>query len=382
MKIGILTTFRQPNWGSVLQAYALQKVIDDLGYKAELIDYIYPNEFHWKRGCMWGKPKVRSLKNFLKYTKTKIVCTLGLRAWPMMHLLNGFIEQNLKVSETYYSYKHLHEASPYYDIYVSGSDQIWNPNTMYGDMSYMFDFVAANSKKISYASSFSCKTIPEEVKNKYYKLLKTYNAISVRENNGKRIIHDLLRQDAKVVLDPTLLLNKNEWKQVARGAKKTKLPEQYILCYMLAYTFDADEPMGKLLSNIQKKYKMPVIALRQIPKNFRGNEYRLPKSYNKGVCEFLYLIDNASIIVSSSFHGTAFALNYGKPLVALAANNDDDRVETIMNSLNLSDHLCMLGKEDEEYDVYYDYEREQQLLEQQRKESIQFLVDNLKLSSD
>ncbi len=376
-KVGIITTFRQPNWGSVLQAYALQKTIEKQGFNVEVIDYQYPNEFHWERGLNWGFPPKRNLKTFFKHIITNIMCTFGLRPWSRMLLLNEFIRQEMKVSETYCSHRHLHESPPYYDIYVSGSDQIWNPYTMLGDMSYMFDFVANDCIKISYASSFSCLTLPDEYKKDYYSLLKTYKAISVRENNGRKIIQNLLGQDAKVVLDPTLLLNKSEWQQVAIGARKTKLPEQYILCYMLAYTFDAEEPMSKLLSNIQKKYKMPIIALRQMPKNFRGNEYRLPKSYNKGIREFLYLIENASIIVSSSFHGTAFALNYGKPLVALTANNEDDRVLTIMNNLNLSDHLCVLGKEYDEYEAYYDCEQEQQLLEQQRRESIQFLIDNL-----
>lgn len=376
-KVGIITTFRQPNWGSVLQAFALQKTIEKHGYDVEVIDYQYPNEFHWERGKSWGRPPKRCLKNLLHQIKTNILCSLGFRAWPMMHLLNTFIKQEMKVSAPYHSYRHLHENPPYYDVYISGSDQIWNPNTMYGDMSYMFDFATSGSIKISYASSFSCLTIPDDYKKEYCSLLKTYKAISVRENNGKKIIQDLIGQDAKVVLDPTLLLNKNDWKQVAAGAKKTKLPEQYILCYMLAYTFDADEPMGKLLSNIQKKYKMPVIALRQMPTPFKGDEYKLPKSYNKGIREFLYLIENASIIVSSSFHGTAFALNFGKPLVALAANNEDDRLASLLDNLELSNLLILDDSDYANIDPFYDVVEEQKQLQILRDGSLKFLSDNI-----
>lgn len=333
--VGIITTFRQSNWGSVLQAYALQRVISQLGFDVELIDYKYPNQFHWERGCDWGKEPSKTLGWYLRELKALILNLLGFRSAPKMKVLNDFIEKNIKVSRLFNNHADLHSNPPKYDVYVTGSDQVWNPNTMLGDLSYMLDFAPEGSYKISYASSFSCLSIPEPLKANYQKYLSLYTALSVRENNGKKVIKELIDIDVDVVVDPTLLLTGEEWSVLAKSAKTSKLPEKYILCYMLSYTYDADEPMATLLQKVQEKYQMPVIALRTMPKSFHGYEFKLPRSYNKGVPEFLYLIKNASIVVSSSFHGTAFSLNFGKPIIALAADNEDDRVYSLMKNINL-----------------------------------------------
>lgn len=378
MRVGIITTFRQPNWGSVLQAYALEKVIEQMNYDVEVIDYKYPNEFHWQRGKKWGK-NPNTLKAKLHKIKVYFLCMLKLRSKPMMELLNSFIKKNMKLSRKIDSYESLHENPPIYDIYVSGSDQIWNPNTMLGDMSYMFDFVPNGNRKISYASSFSCVSIPNSLKDIYKNNLSTYSVLSVRENNGQNIIRQLIGKDAKVVLDPTLLLTKEHWEKLAEKAKKTDLPKTYILCYMLAYTFSADEPMGKLLEMVQRKYNMPVIALKTMPQSFHGDIFQLPVSYSKGIEEFLYLINNASIVVSSSFHGTAFSLNLGKPLVAMGAMNEDDRVLSLLKNLGMKNQFVYAEKlQESSINPFYDVENEQKKMEELRFDSLSFLRNSLK----
>lgn len=378
-KVGILTTFRQPNWGSVLQAYALEKVIEDLGFSVELIDYRYPNDFHWKRGKTWGKPNKITFKYFIQKSKHFILVRLGMRSKLLMELLNEFIKHEITVSEPIASYEELHKKPPIYDIYISGSDQIWNPNTMLGDMSYLFDFVSKDSKKIAYASSFSCLRIPQKYEREYKHYLSLFYSLSVRENNGKKILKQLLGIDVNVVLDPTLLLPKAHWEKFIKKAHKLKLPKQYILCYMLSYTFEVEEPMGLLLTKIQKKYNMPVLAIKGFPNSFQGDKIFIPKSYGIGIEEFLFLISQSSIVVSSSFHGTAFALNFGKPLVAMGAKNDDDRVQSLLSNLGLyrqfvySDSISELN-----VNPYYDLDVEQNKLEDLRKKSMKYLFDSLK----
>lgn len=377
-KVGILTTFRQPNWGSVLQAYALQQVINDLGNDSELIDYRYPNEFHWRRGLLWGKPQKKNLKNLLRELKRFLLEKFGMRSVPIMNLLNSFIDREMKVSVPILSHEEIHSNPPVYDIYVSGSDQIWNPNTMLGDMSYMFDFAPSTAKKISYSSSFSCKLIPSNLEDQYKQCLSSFSALSVRENNGKEIIKNLLGRDAEVVLDPTLLLTRKQWGAIAANASKVKLPQKYILCYMLSYTFEVDKPMGQLLQLVQDKYNMPVIALNKIPDSFHGDTVNLPKSYSRGIEEFLYLIKEASIIVSSSFHGTAFALNFGKPLIAMGARNEDDRVLSLLSNMDMTRHFVYSDNiSSAEIEVYYDDKIEQNTLNTLRIKSLEFLKRNL-----
>lgn len=242
----------------------------------------------------------------------------------------------------------------------------------------MFDFVPENSRKISYASSFSCLHIPDEMKARYRYYLKQYSAISVRENNGIGIIRELLDRKAEVVLDPTLLIDHFEWRKLSVKACKIKLPKKYILCYMLAYSFSADEPMNILLTRVQSKYNMPVIMLKNAPENFKGEEFLLPHNYNLGIPEFLYLIQNASIVVSSSFHGTAFSLNFAKPLIALAKENEDDRVASLIGNLGLYDNLFMTSEvETKELNPYYDIPKEQEKLNDLRMFSMDFLIKSL-----
>lgn len=378
-KVGIITVHCLPNWGSVLQAYALQKVIERLGFEVENIDYRFPNEFHWEKGKKWGMKPPLTLRNTLRSIKNTAMYAMNLKARPLMHLLDLFIKNNMKLSKRYISYNKLHKNPPIYDIYVSGSDQIWNPNTMLGDYSYMFDFAPADAKIISYASSFSCRNIPEYMKPQYKRLLSRYTSISVRENNGKLIIHELLGRDAKVVLDPSLLLDGNEWRQLSMDGRKCILPPKYILCYMLAYTFSADEPMNILLTRVQERFKWPVIMLKTAPRNFKGEQFVLPKNYGIGIPEFLYLIQNASIVVSSSFHGTAFALNMGIPLVALAKKNEDDRIASLVSNIGLANDILVMESEVESkrFSPFYDVTKEQDSLNVLRKMSIDYLVGNL-----
>ena len=251
-KIGIITTFRQPNWGSVLQAYATQKAVESLGYKAQVIDYVYPNNYHIERGY-WHPTHIP--------IKRRIAIWLGIVPPTKMMLLNDFIKKEMNVSKKIDSREELKDIANDYDIFLSGSDQIWNPNTMYGDMSYMFDFTPASAKRISYASSFSCSFIPKEYIDQYKSNLNRMHAISVREQNGADLVKQLIGKDAKVVLDPTLLLDKAQWSELGEKSYGLDLPKRYIVCYMLGYTYSPDEAMSRLLSRIQKDLELPVLFL-------------------------------------------------------------------------------------------------------------------------
>ena len=142
--------------------------------------------------------------------------------------------------------------------------------------------------------------------------------------------------------------------------------------------FEKKKPMGQLLQLVQDKYNMPVIALNKIPDSFHGDIVNLPKSYSRGIEEFLYLIKEASIIVSSSFHGTAFALNFGKPLIAMGARNEDDRVLSLLSNMDMTRHFVYSDNiSSAEIEVYYDDKIEQNTLNTLRIKSLEFLKRNL-----
>ena len=379
--VGILTTFRQTNFGSVLQAYSLQKAIDNLGYEAKVIDYKYPNEYHRARCNRFKTPPPLTLSKKIKILVKTLLEILGLRPIPKMKLLNRFIDNEMYCTDYYPTHHSIHCNPPQFDIYVSGSDQIWNPNTMYGDMTYFYDFAPNGAKIISYSSSFSCDFVPEQYVEDYKKYLARYYAISVRESNGKRLAESLTgRNDIKHVLDPTLLLNKEQWLKLAAKSRKLKTPPKYILCYMLAYTYNPEEKMKELLKFVQDKYQLPIITLSRINQWDGDTMIRIEKKQSIGCYEFLDLVDKAEIIVTSSFHGTAFAINFGKPFLALhnGKSDSDDRVGSLISKVNLNSQLITTETRiDNNINPYYNSSASLQKLQFLREESMSFIKNSL-----
>lgn len=378
MVIGIITTFRQANFGSVLQAFSLQFVLEKMGYDAKLIDYKYPNIFHYKNGY----PR-KSFWVTKKYKLRLLLGKMGLKPKNKMLLMNDFISQNIICTKTYGSKRQLRSNPPLFDVYISGSDQIWNPNTMFGDMSYFLDFAPETAKKIAYSSSFSCDKIPPKYQQEYQYFLKQYQSIFVREKNGKQIAEALTgRTDIEVVLDPTLLLDKNEWSKYADKSSLKNIPQEYILFYMLAYTYNPQSKMAEILNKLQNQYKIPILSLSEKPANFNGEFIQIEQTQTIGIYEFLELFRNATMVVTSSFHGTAYALNFGKPLLALidGEKKSDDRISTIMEKMEVNKQLINTDTIiDDSIDPFYDVEREQVVLENERKRCLCLLKESIEL---
>ncbi len=378
--VGIITTFRQPNFGSVLQAFALQHVIERLGYAVKVIDYKYPNEYHWNAGVKHGRRKT-TIRNRLGDIKRKALLLLHLRKPTKMEKLNMFIHDEMKCTPFYSSRKAIQKHPPLFDIYVSGSDQIWNPNTMRGDMSYMFDFAPADSKRIAYSSSFSCDNVPEKYLPEYRKNLSKFNVIGVRESNGLDLVKKITgRNDAKLVLDPTLLLTKEQWHNYVSKSSALSLPSKFILFYMLAYTYSPEEKMCELLTLVQRKYQLPIVALSKKPKGFQGEYIFLEDNQAIGNYEFLKLFEETEMVVTSSFHGTAFSLIFGKPLLSLedGKSRSDDRISSLLNAVGLSSQLIFTDTQlSDSVNPYYDVSREQSYLEKLRANSLAFLCQSL-----
>lgn len=378
--LGILTTFRQPNFGSVLQAYALQCVVERLGYDTKIIDYKYPNEYHWKQGHRWGNPHL-SLRWRLGIIKRRILVALGLKRKNKMEMMNEFISEYFHCTNYISSRDKLKNNPPLFDIYMSGSDQIWNPNTMYGDMSYMFDFAPKTAKRVAYSSSFSCDSIPSKYRDDYVKWLSLFSSIGVRESNGVKIAKDLVpSKRVSLVLDPTLLLNKEDWHRLALKSKKVELPQKYILFYMLAYTYSPEKKMGEILQFVYEKYNMPVVSLSPRPSAFKGDFIRIEDDFEIGNHEFIMLFEKAEMVVTSSFHGTAFSLNLGKPLLALenGKSHSDDRISSLLCEVGLKSQLVTTDMNlNDDLTPYYNVEKEQKNLQILRDKSVTFIKGSL-----
>ena len=372
MKVGILTVHRLPNFGSVLQTYALYKTINSLGHDCEIIDYLYPNEWHVKKGC-WH-PKKDPLKR-------RVARYLGLRPKNYLQLMNEFVFSTMKMSKQYPTFESIHCNPPIYDIYISGSDQLWNWKTMYMDTTFMLDFAPDSKSRISYSTSIAQNTVPEEYREVYRQNLSRYKAISVREKNGQTLLKDLFDIDAEVVLDPTLLLDGEQWKSLSESVQfKVKLPDRYILCYSLGYTFNPAQKMKEILCRLEQIYKCPIIMLNNSIMDYEGNIFHFPKNQPIGIPEILWLIQHATIIATSSFHGTAFSVNLGKPFYSLIEKGDqsDDRIPSFLHNIGLSSQIVTMDTNIQEIDPCdYSIEAVQQSLNNIRKQSLFFLKKNL-----
>lgn len=319
MKVGIITFHKPCNYGAALQATALNKKIIELGSECEIIDY--ENE---KLKPTYTLEKITNIKTLIKAIlfnkKNKI----------KFNKFNAFIENNCNLSQEKYNKKNITEANNKYNKFITGSDQVWNLRLTGEDYNYLLNFVKDDNKKFSYASSFGYSEIPDEYRERCKKLFDKYSKINVREKRGKEIIEELTTKKVDVVLDPTLLLNKNQWQNLEKKYEKY-IPNKCILAYFVSPTKQNYEFAKKL----SKKLKMKVVLI-----NY-GNKMKCGmKNITKaGPGEFLWLFRNANYVVTNSFHGIAFSINLNKEFfyqTSKKAQNGNSRIENLINICGLT----------------------------------------------
>ena len=368
--IGIITIHKINNYGSVFQAYALQKVCEDLEFNVEIIDYNYPNAFHVPNKYA---EVVDSQPNEPRWIKL----LYALDLLKQHRGIRNFVSQYEHLSLRQYNHPvELMNDVPHYDVYITGSDQLWNPRHCNGDPAFMLHFAPDNALKISYAASIGTNSIPEDLQPQYKELLGRYVHIAVRENSGVEVVKKVVDKDATVVLDPTLLLNRQQWNQIADPKRQFK--KKYILCYFLNYTFNAFPYVEQLAEYMQKQTGYEIVRVARPPHRLglSHTHYRIGASPE----EFLALIRDAEMVLTTSFHGTAFAVNYGKPVLSIVKdrNDGDSRQVSLMDNLGLYDKVLSITDEfPSKEQLYYNVEEEQKRLETLRQESKQYLTNAL-----
>lgn len=369
--IGIITIHKINNYGSVLQAYALQRACEDLGYKVEIIDYNYPNSFHTSK-------KYASHEDFQPNEPKWIKMLYVLELIKQHKRIDTFVSKFHKLSPKNYNHpSELLEDTPKYDIYITGSDQLWNPRHCNGDPAFLLHFAPENAVKISYAASIGGNCIPEELKPLYKELLSRYIHISVRENSGIQVVKTIADIEPQVVLDPTLLLNSEQWNQIANPRRLFK--KKYILCYFLNYTFNAFPFVDHLAEYMRKQTGYEIVRLARPPHKLglSHTHYRVDASPE----DFLALVRDAEMVLTTSFHGTAFAVNYGKPVFTVVQdrNASDSRQVSLMCNLGLDEQVLSITDEMPEKTRFtYDVPSEQKRLETLRQQSMEYLKHALK----
>lgn len=327
-KIALITMHKANNYGAVLQAFATQFVLKQYG-EVNIVDYqneLVKNNFHLFR----FEFSIHGLKMFLH--------DLLRLSWrrKVIKKFNAFFKQNYHLTKLFGNNKIPKDYFKDFNVFVSGSDQIWNPKvaTKNGkiDSNYFLDFASNNALKFSYASSIGSHQYSSFEKEIVKDLLSDFTKISVREQDGVPKIKDLLPQkDVVSVVDPTLLLSKEEWlKAIQTASDKIDFP------YILVYSVPRTPFIKKVVEFYKSKLKMKVVLLDQLLKNFCDADIQIRDA---GIEDFISLFNNASFVITDSFHGTCFALNFNKQFVSVAPHGKRNRIENLLSQVDLTERI-------------------------------------------
>lgn len=391
MKIGIVTFVKCDNYGAELQAYALQKKLNLMGYDAEVIDLekekgVIESSFSSYKNAIINRYKIygpiRGTAKIVelvidKYKARKTFETNKDKVNKRHKIFEDFFNDYIKHSDKFYTLEEMRKIQKLpYDIMITGSDQVWNyMQTRYLDVFFLMMANRWHAKKISYAASFSVNHIPENKKQMYKRYLENMDAISVREITGQEIVKNCSERSATVVLDPTLLLTKVEW--INYVARKDYLPENKK--YVVIYTLSGSHYIYTLAKKIAKKFGAEVLNIKLGFSNVKGDDGIIHIS-DAGPREFISIFSQAVYVITDSFHGTAFSINFNIPFTTLLnpASNINSRALSILKLTGTESRLIYddgTNKEPVSLDV--DFVPVNKIIDGNRAKSLKFLKDNL-----
>lgn len=374
-KIGIITILKVNNYGAELQAYATQAYLKKLGYDAEIIDYLFyknPQFIRTKRSTpLFHFPFKKRLAEFI-YPIWAQLKSLGNRRQQKLRerKFAEFHRKNTSMSVTYRSVDELYDAHMDYDIYLTGSDQVWNPGVYSSIAPYFLDFAPQDHKRIAYAASFGVSQIPKDARPYYAEFLSRYDAIGVREKNAVELVNDIAQKSAEWVLDPTLLLTSNEWLQIALPVNvDTDAP------YILLYELTPCDYIQQLARNIKSKTNWQIIRICKDASR-EDKDKTIVNVIDAGPAEFLYLFSKASFVITNSFHGTAFSINFHRPFYTVLPlrKQNNSRQRSLLELFCLTDRLLIEGDPCPEQLIQsIDYTTIDGILHTERVKSLHFL---------
>lgn len=351
MKVGIITITDFDNYGNRLQCYAVYRILKSLNCNPQVIQFIKRKKNSER--IFWIKYKIKRLLRYL-FKKND----------SRMDIFFRFTKKYIKYIEFY---KVVGRNDDRFNYYVCGSDQIWNPHFA-GDSFYFAGF-ALKGKRISYAASIGTSTIPDDKIEKYTQYMNDMKSISVREKAGADIVKQLTGLEVTVLVDPTLMLDKNDW-HVISERPEYKVPPKYILTYFLG---EVPEYIQVYIKDIADKNGLEVI---QIEKMY-PNKYW----YKTGPAEFVWLIENASLLCTDSFHGSVFSVLMDIPFIVFNRVDNqtsmNSRITTLLDTLKLQDRVFNNQEATEVFKKEYDHIPA--ILEKEREKAINYLKKSLEL---
>jgi hypothetical protein len=348
MKIGIMTFWwSNDNYGQILQCYALQKYLRDIGHDVYLIRYDPRNDYV-KISIFKKLFKALNLIKLFFYLKNIIIKILFHKRLEKLNEQRRFvkfradyIQQSEKI---YYSYNELLKNPPEADIYIVGSDQVWNHATINNSgnifwlKSFFLDFGKPETIRIAYAASFSKTKVHNNIIKEISPLLKNFKYISVREKDGIHICEMCGINDAEWVPDPTMLLNVFVYSFLFRNIQANKFKKPYCLLYLI-------KQAGKLpVKEVLLWAKTRNINIYYVSANYHDDKYN--KVYPT-IPEWLYLISNAEYVITNSFHGTVFSLLFRKQFCVIKRKGNEaylnNRIVSLFEILGIKHRFADVG---------------------------------------
>lgn len=366
--IVLVTWIGRGNFGTALQSYALHKKLELLGYKASFL---------------LGIPNRDTVKNKIKYlllsmgidlrkAKNKI---FSLHCSAKQQKMNDFISGNYNFCKPIGNKHQLKKMIADTDVFVSGSDQIWNTTYDFNPF-YFLDF-AEDAKRIAYASSIGLQDFPEEHKPEVKRMLSKFSHIGLREETAVQIVTKLLnRNDIVQVLDPTFLLDSNDWKNIGNEANvEIKLPQAYILCYLIGN----NEWYKRQLNNVIDRTGINNVIIIPSEENASFSIDGALVYDAAGPLEFIKLIEKAAFVCTDSFHATAISINLNVDFVEFMRFKDSDKVSQNSRIYDVLSHYNMMdriyGEGGTSWSEKMDFSVSNKQLELDRKKSLDYLIN-------
>lgn len=327
MKVGIYTIHACNNFGAVLQAYATVTYIKRLGYEAEIVDITTQEA---EKGFRY-LGKWNTIKGFL----SNIFSCLNPRIKKKTANFSRF-RKKLTLSRRFYNYSEYASNPISYDVHLVGSDQVWNVENGLGDKFYFLPFLSSKECKVSFASSFGNIEAAKSYKGEITNLLSSFTCISVREEDACEFLIKECNIRATSVLDPTFLLSDKDWDNVADQKRLINKP------YILYYGFDRGANVGEILKSAKQHTGCLLVGVSVTT----HSPYKFDLFYQEaGPVEFLSLIKNAHLVITSSFHGMALSLNYRKDFIVIKNGTRMSRMESVLSQFGLINRIISSEKE-------------------------------------
>ena len=379
--VAVLTTHRANNYGAILQSYALTYKINQLGYSCEILDYRCPyfeRLYHSSKPVYTGKNPFIFLRNFIVR-----FCRRHFRDYATVKAFSLFRKSMLKISnESYYSKENLSTSENLYNVFIVGSDQIWNPDNTTSDISsfdrrFFLDFVKDSRKKNSYAASIGRSQISEDLAALYRQYLFDFRILTLREHKGSSIIEKLTHRDVHTACDPVLLLDNNEWEKI-ESPPIFAIENDFILVYCVGGGLSLEDYAWTLAA----RYKCNVYFIQPpVVKSVCSNNKYILRGV--GPAEFIWLIHHARAVVTSSFHCSAFSLLFMKELhvkydEAKHINHRNSRIDSLFAFFEITqDQINLIQNNEYHIACIHPCPQNLEIIKITRQKSTNLLIDIL-----